>query len=88
MHDITCPYCNHEYDLDDLEGLDNNNELRETCHNDKCNKDFLVYVDFTPNFSDGRKVECWNGEKCLMEKSNTNDFMRCKYCRCIDWKMK
>ena len=51
LHDIKCPYCSHEYDCDDFEGLNKDNELRETCH--KCNKDFKVYVDFIPNFSDG-----------------------------------
>ena len=63
MYDVVeCPYCDYENDMSDgLIDLSNDNMFDHECIN--CEKEFEVYVEFSPSYSAG-KIEYVNCEKC------------------------
>jgi C4-type Zn-finger protein len=46
MHNLECPFCGHEFKIDDYES----DEFDETCP--KCDKEFEVTVEYSPRFSE------------------------------------
>lgn len=62
MRDITCPYCEHEWDLNHDDGAFYNQEKaeEETCPN--CEKKFLVNSSITW-YHEAEKAECLNDDK-------------------------
>lgn len=59
---VECPYCEHENDMSDgLIDLPSDNRFDTEC--EKCEKEFEVEVEFSPEYS-GLKIEYENCDLC------------------------
>lgn len=62
MNEVTCPYCDHSYELDHDDGrfYDESEREKEECP--ECGKNFLVRSSQSWHF-EGEAADCLNGAK-------------------------
>lgn len=60
MDEITCPYCEHTYDLCHDDGAFYNEDYREKDECPECGKIFMVASSISWNF-EAEKADCLNG---------------------------
>lgn len=61
MCDLTCPYCEHEFDYDGDSEVKQDSQLELECP--KCDKVFVATAYWSLNFTDEEKAPCLNGEE-------------------------
>ncbi len=86
MDEITCPYCEHSYDLNHDDGAfyDEEHRTEEECP--KCEKKFMVSSSISWNF-EGEKADClndgnhkWEKEYSLKHYPEFQDREICRQC--------
>ena len=83
MKDLTCPYCDHEFDVchDDGFGYEEGEAHHQECPN--CKKNFVFQTYISLSYST-RVADCLNGAEHTMRLSSTypkeHSRMRCSYC--------